>query len=92
MPQLLSLVDTRAGTALLFALVTFAVPVVAPAQVLHHDFEDGTTQGWARRGTAILAVTNKAAAIGLHSLKTTGRTAPWNLSEVSCEVGRTRRN
>ena len=78
MRQPLSLLGTRAGTALLLALVTFALPVAARAQVVHHDFEDGTTEGWVRRGTAILAVTNEAAATGLNSLKTTGRTAPWN--------------
>lgn len=45
---------------------------------MHHDFEDGTLQGWVPRGSAVLAVTNEAAATGLNSLKTTGRTAPWN--------------
>jgi endo-1,4-beta-xylanase len=77
MRQPLSLLGTRAGTALL-AVVTLVLPAAARAQVVHHDFEDGTTQGWFRRGTAILAVTNEAAASGLNSLKTTGRTAPWN--------------
>jgi endo-1,4-beta-xylanase len=63
---------------LVLAMVTFALPVAARAQVVHHDFEDGTTQGWFRRGTETLAVTNEAAATGLNSLKTTGRTASWN--------------
>jgi endo-1,4-beta-xylanase len=78
MSQPLSLLATRAGAALLLALATFVFPVAARAQVVHHDFEDGTTQGWVRRGTAMLTVTNEAAATGLHSLKATGRTAPWN--------------
>src|SRR2546422_8001406 len=78
MRQPLSLLGTRARTALLLAMAAFALPVAARAQVVHHDFEDGTTQGWFPRGTAILAVTNEAAATGLNSLKTTGRTAPWN--------------
>ena len=77
MQQPLSLLGTRAGTALLLAMAAFALPVAARAQVVHDDFED-TTQGWFGRGTAILAVTNEAAATGLNSLKTTGRTAPWN--------------
>ena len=63
---------------LLLALVTFALPAAVRAQVLHHDFEDGTLQGWVPRGSAVLAVTSEAAATGLRSLKTTGRTAPWN--------------
>lgn len=78
MRQPLSLLGTRAGAALLLVLVTFGLPVAARAQVVHHDFEDGTLQGWVPRGSAVLAVTNEAAATGLNSLKTTGRTAPWN--------------
>jgi endo-1,4-beta-xylanase len=78
MRQPLSSPGARAATALLLAVVSLALPVAAQAQVAHHDFEDGTLQGWVPRGTAILAVSNEAAATGLHSLKTTGRTAPWN--------------
>ena len=78
MRQPLSLPGTRARTALLLAMAAFALPIAARAQVVHHDFENGTTQGWFGRGTAILAVTNEAAATGLNSLETTGRTAPWN--------------
>jgi endo-1,4-beta-xylanase len=72
----LSLLGTRAGIPLVLTLMTLA-PAAARAQV-HHDFEDGTRQGWIGRGSAVLAVTNEAAATGLNSLKTTGRTAPWN--------------
>ena len=78
MRQALSFRDTRAGAVLLLALVTLALPGAARAQVVQHDFEGGTTQGWFPRGTAVLAVTNEAAATGLSSLKTTGRTAAWN--------------
>src|SRR5437773_10925457 len=77
MRQPLSLLGTRAETALLLAMAAFAVPVAARAQVVHHDLEDGTTQRWFGRGTAILAVTHEAAATGLHRLKRMGRTAPW---------------
>ena len=77
MRHALSFRDTRAGAALLLALVTLALPGAARAQVVQHDFEGGTTQGWFPRGTAVLAVTNEAAATGLSSLKTTGRTAAW---------------
>jgi endo-1,4-beta-xylanase len=78
MTHALSRPDTRAGTALLLALALFALPVAGRAQVVQHDFEDGTTQGWFPRGTAVLTVTNEAAASGVNSLKTTGRTASWN--------------
>jgi hypothetical protein len=41
----LSLLDSRAGTALLLAMAAFALPVAARAQVVHHDFEDGYHSG-----------------------------------------------
>jgi endo-1,4-beta-xylanase len=51
-------------------------PRPAAAQtVVQHGFEDGTTQGWIPRGTAVLTNTTEAANTGTHSLKTTGRTA-----------------
>ena len=68
----------RPGATLALALTTFALPGAARAQVVQHDFEGGTTQGWFPRGTAVLAVTGEAAATGLNSLKVTGRTAAWN--------------
>jgi endo-1,4-beta-xylanase len=46
--------------------------------IVSNDFEDGTTQGWIPRGTAILANTTEVANTGAHSLKTTGRTAGFN--------------
>ncbi len=56
-----------------------AVPSPAAAQtVVQHDFEDGTTQGWVPRGTAVVTNTTEAANTGTHSLKTTGRTAGFN--------------
>lgn len=51
---------------------------LAHAQVVRHDFEDGTTQGWIPRGSAVLASTTDAAQNGARSLQTTGRTATWN--------------
>jgi endo-1,4-beta-xylanase len=49
-----------------------------PTIVVQNDFEDGTTQGWASRGSAALASVTAVAHTGTHSLKTTGRTATWN--------------
>ncbi len=42
------------------------------------DFENGTTQGWAGRGTAQVANTTADAHSGAHSLSVTNRTASWN--------------
>src|SRR5258708_11623053 len=42
------------------------------------DFENGTTQGWAGRGTAQVANTSADAHTGANSLLITSRTAPWN--------------
>src|SRR5438874_4732041 len=41
-------------------------------------FENGTTQGWAGRGTAQVANTTADAHSGAHSLSVTNRTASWN--------------
>lgn len=46
--------------------------------VVQNDFEDGTLQGWIPRGTAVITNTTEAAHGGMHSLKTTGRTASFN--------------
>ena len=51
---------------------------MAAQTVVQNDFEDGTTQGWVPRGTAVLTNTTEAANTGTHSLKTTGRTAGFN--------------
>jgi endo-1,4-beta-xylanase len=60
-------------------LLQLAAPAGATAQtVVQHDFEDGTTQGWAPRGGVTLTNVTEAAATGTHSLRTTGRTATWN--------------
>ena len=66
------------GATLALALTMFAAPAAARAQSVHHDFEDGTAQGWVPRGSAVLTVTPEAAATGVNSLKVTGRTANWN--------------
>jgi O-glycosyl hydrolase len=48
-------------------------------EVVHaSDFEDGTTQGWFRRGTAVLEASDAQANTGTFSLLTTGRTAGWH--------------
>jgi glucosylceramidase len=49
-----------------------------PEVVFSSDFEDGTTQGWFRRGTAVLAASDAQAHGGSYSLLTTGRTAGWH--------------
>lgn len=48
------------------------------AQVVSNTFEDGTTQGWISRGSAVLSSSTEAAHDGNASLKTTGRTDSWN--------------
>jgi len=50
----------------------------AAQTVVQHDFEDGTTQGWVSRGSAVVTNTAEAANTGTQSLKTTGRTAGFN--------------
>jgi glucosylceramidase len=49
-----------------------------PEVVHSSDFDDGTTQGWFRRGTAVLAASDAQAHTGTHSLLTTGRTDVWH--------------
>ncbi|HEX6767619.1 MAG TPA: carbohydrate binding domain-containing protein, partial [Polyangiaceae bacterium] len=53
--------------------ITETIP--PPAVSILNDFENGTTQGWAPRGPVALTNTTEAAADGVRSLKTTGRTA-----------------
>jgi endo-1,4-beta-xylanase len=70
--------------ALLFSLAASSLPGVQsaraaePTVIVQHDFEDGTTQGWGPRGSALVASSTEVAHTGTHSLKTTGRTANWN--------------
>ncbi|HEV2779989.1 MAG TPA: endo-1,4-beta-xylanase [Actinophytocola sp.] len=72
-----------ACTALL-GLVLPAVPAAPsaladdPVVVAGYDFEDGSTQGWFGRGSAVVAATADAANTGGFGLRTTGRTASWN--------------
>jgi endo-1,4-beta-xylanase len=50
-------------------------PVIAQTgAVVQNDFEDGSPQGWIPRGPVTLTNTTEAAAGGVRSLKTTGRT------------------
>ncbi|GIH05563.1 beta-xylanase [Rhizocola hellebori] len=51
---------------------------VDPVVVMASDFEDGTSQGWFGRGSAVLAATLDAAHTGTQSMRATGRTATWN--------------
>lgn len=60
-----------------FAALCWVGALPAAAQV-SHTFEDGTTQGWGPRGSAVVTNTTEAARTGSRSLKTTNRTAPWN--------------
>jgi endo-1,4-beta-xylanase len=55
-----------------------AVAQQEPEVVLTSDFEDGTTQGWFGRGSAVLDVSDTQAAGGTYSLLTTGRTSGWH--------------
>ncbi|MFN8073789.1 MAG: PHB depolymerase family esterase [Kineosporiaceae bacterium] len=48
------------------------------AQNLSFDFEDGTAQGWAPRGSVTLEASDAQANGGTKSLLTSGRTANWN--------------
>ncbi|HEU5469553.1 MAG TPA: endo-1,4-beta-xylanase [Actinophytocola sp.] len=72
-----------AGLAVLGLLLP-AAPLAPTAQaddpvvVAGYDFEDGTSQGWFGRGSAIVAATPDAANSGTHGLRTTGRTESWN--------------
>jgi endo-1,4-beta-xylanase len=64
-------------TALWVILLCFAAGT-ASAQVVSNTFEDGTTEGWVSRGSAILSSSVEAAHGGSASLKTMGRTDTWN--------------
>jgi endo-1,4-beta-xylanase len=64
-------------SAIGLAALAFAPPAAAQT-VVSHDFEDGTTQGWGPRGSAVVTNSTEAANGGTHSLKTTGRTATFN--------------
>jgi endo-1,4-beta-xylanase len=59
--------------------VTITMVSPPPTEVVaEYDFEDGSTQGWAARGDAVLEAVTEAAHTGSYSLKTTGRTAGWH--------------
>ncbi|GAA4071698.1 endo-1,4-beta-xylanase [Nonomuraea soli] len=51
--------------------------LLAATTLVSGDFEDGTPQGWAPRGTATLTVTAEAAHSGSSGLSVTGRSANW---------------
>ena len=58
-----------------FAALCWVGALPAAAQV-SHTFEDGTTQGWGPRGSAVVTNTTEAARTGSRSLKTTNRIRP----------------
>ncbi len=64
------------GLAALILGLLAAAP--ASAQVVSHDFEDGSTQGWMPRGPVTLTASEDVAQDGVRSLKATGRTGTWN--------------
>jgi endo-1,4-beta-xylanase len=63
-------------TAACLALGWTATPAIA--QIVSNNFEDGSTQGWGPRGSAVVATSTDVAHGGSRSLKVTGRTASWN--------------
>jgi len=58
-------------------IIKTAEPPVQEVNIVH-GFEDGTTQGWAARGSEIVENSTEMAHGGTHSLKTSGRTNTWN--------------
>jgi endo-1,4-beta-xylanase len=50
----------------------------AQTVIIQHSFDDGTTQGWGPRGSAVVAASADVARSGAFSLETMGRTATWN--------------
>ncbi|WP_246158029.1 endo-1,4-beta-xylanase [Catellatospora sichuanensis] len=70
---------TLSALAVVVASTSTPVRAADPVTVLTSSFEDGTVQGWARRGTAELVENSTAVAhAGTRSLLTSGRTASWN--------------
>jgi endo-1,4-beta-xylanase len=72
-------VSTTVVSLCVIGLLQLGAPTPAAAQTVVQDtWEDGTTEGWVPRGSAVLTNTTEAANTGTHSLKTTGRTAGFN--------------
>lgn len=70
---------TLSALAVVVAATSTPVRAADPVTVLSSGFEDGTVQGWARRGTVEVVENSTAAAhAGTRSLLTSGRTASWN--------------
>ncbi|WP_084960436.1 endo-1,4-beta-xylanase [Thermoactinospora rubra] len=71
--------------SLLVAPLVGAPPAAAaPTVIAAYDFEDGTTQGWAARGSGVtVAVTADAAHGGASSLAVRGRTATWHGASIT---------
>ena len=69
-------VSGRLTAAVAAVLCLVAVP--AAAQVVSHNFDDGTVQGWIPRGPVTLSASTDVARSGAFSLKTTGRTDGWH--------------
>jgi endo-1,4-beta-xylanase len=71
-------IRTKFGTALIFVAAMCLSAQHAAAQLVSHNFDGGTTQGWGPRGPVTVAVSGDVARSAPFSLKTTGRTASWN--------------
>jgi endo-1,4-beta-xylanase len=64
----------RLTAVLAGVLCMSAAPATAQTQIVSHNFDDGTVQGWIPRGGVTLTASTDVARSGTHSLKTTGRT------------------
>jgi endo-1,4-beta-xylanase len=82
-PRHLRAVPPLVAAMLAVALAGLTPRHVAAQTVVQHDFEDGTTQGWIPRGSAVLSNTTAAANTGTHSLQTTGRSAGFHGPSLS---------
>lgn len=58
-------------------------PLIPGSVAAKYDFENGSTQGWAPKGSVTIAFVNEEKNSGVYSLKTTGRTANWNGPSVN---------
>jgi endo-1,4-beta-xylanase len=75
-------ISAAVTSVLLLVSLFAAAPARGQTSVVLHDFEDGTRQGWIPRGPVTLTNTEEAGSrpggVGTHSLRTTGRTAPFH--------------
>jgi endo-1,4-beta-xylanase len=75
----IALTATATVALVIPAIVSPVNAALVPTVIKTSDFEDGTVQGWALRGTVeTVANSTTVAHGGTHSLSITGRTASWN--------------